>query len=1053
MLPSGLYEQIINLALHAKLDDVQDLLKPSKNKIDSAEAPKILSQYLSQIITLGLKQLDREDQPLDAQVKLANRIIDLIRRETSDPEFQDEVIHEDAEQLLALQPLRDGPLAANPKHELPRPETSIAHSSLFTGARHEPQLYNELRLESQSADRIDFLVSFIKWSGLSLIFDALEDFTRRGGCLNVITTSYLGATDIKAIRELAKLPKTTIHVSYDNKRTRLHAKTYIFYRKSGFHTAYIGSSNISRAALSSGMEWNVKITSQDLPETMAKIFATIEQYQNDPEFELYDESQEKRLRSALLEERRGPDSPDKNIPYFYDLRPYTFQEQILQRLSAEREVRGHYRNLIVAATGTGKTFISAFDYRRFVTSRRGQPSRLLFVAHREEILKQSLHVYRAVLKDANFGDLLTGHYQPTQSDHLFMSIQSFQSRDWTSHTSPDFYDYIVVDETHHASARSYQELFEYYQPTILLGLTATPERLDGRDITTYFDNRFAAEIRLPEAINRNLLCPFHYYGLADEVDLREVRWTRGGYDINELTRIYTLDSAIAWRRVQRIIDALYRHTNAIEDVIGLGFCVSIEHARFMAKAFNEAGIPSLALTASSSREERDTAQHRLVSGELRILFVVDLFNEGVDIPEINTVLFLRPTESLTVFLQQLGRGLRLSEGKEHLTVLDFIGQANKRFSYEERFAALLEKTRRNVAYEVKHNFNALPAGCYIRLERKAQEYILANIKASFSNVAALVERVKQFEENSGLELTLAHFLNYHRLDPRRTFRNCSFSELCARAGYQLNFNEPAKKAITKALPRLYSINSRKWLAFLKHYLENIDNYPVSRMDKLEQTWLRMFLVTIWDKLTPLEDLNAIEIQEKVIELKLSPIMRAELRDIIDWQFEQIDFVDREIDLDFTSALSLHCDYSRDQLLVALGYYKYSNMREGVLWLKDIETDIFLVTLNKSDKDYSPSTLYHDYAISDRLFHWQSQSTTSEQSSTGQRYIHHEVRGSHILLFMREYKSDNVGALPYTFAGPAKYVTHEGSRPMNITLRLEHALPPRLMSQTSLLAVN
>ncbi|MDI9470255.1 MAG: DUF3427 domain-containing protein [Bacillota bacterium] len=1053
MLPTGLYEQIIYLALHAKLNNVRDLLKPSKSKIDSAEAPQILSQYLSQIITRGLKQLDKGDQSLDAQVKLANKIIELIRTETSDPEFQDEVIHKDAEQLLALQSMRDGPLAANPKHELPRPETSIAHSSLFTGARHEPQLYNELQLESQSADSIYFLVSFIKWSGLSLIMDALKDFTRRGGCLNVITTSYLGATDIKAIRELAKLPKTTIHVSYDSKRTRLHAKTYVFYRKSGFHTAYIGSSNISRAALSSGMEWNVKITEQDLPETMAKIFATIEQYQNDPEFELYDESQEKRLHSALLEERRGPDSPDENVPYFYDLRPYAFQEQILQRLSAEREVRGYYRNLIVAATGTGKTFISAFDYRRFVTSRRGQPNRLLFIAHREEILKQSLHVYRAVLKDANFGDLLTGFSQPQQIDHLFLSIQSFQTRDWTSRTSADFYDYIVVDETHHGSAQSYQDLFEYYRPTILLGLTATPERLDGRDITTYFDNRFAAEIRLPEAINRNLLCPFHYYGLADDVDLREVRWTRGGYDINELTRIYTIDAAIAWRRVQRIIDALYRHTNTIEDVIGLGFCVSIEHARFMAKAFNEAGIPSLALTASSPREERKTARQRLVAGELRILFVVDLFNEGVDIPEINTVLFLRPTESLTVFLQQLGRGLRLSEGKEHLTVLDFIGQANKRFSYEERFAALLEKTRHNVDYEIRHNFNALPAGCYIRLERKAQEYILANIRASFSNVAALIERVRQFEENSGLELTLAHFLNYYHLDPRRTFRRCSFSELCVRAGCRQSFDEPAEDAITKALPKFYSINSRKWLAFLKRYLENIDDYPVSNLNRLEQTWLRMFLVTIWDKLSPLEDLNAIEILEKIVELKQSPVMLAELRDIIDWQFEQIDFVDREIDLDFATALSLHCDYSRDQLLVALGYYKYANMREGVLWHKDIETDVFLVTLNKSDKDYSPSTLYHDYAISDRLFHWQSQSRTATESDTGQRYIHHEARGSHILLFIREHKKDEGGTLPYTFVGSAKYVTHEGSRPMSITLRLEHALPPRLMSQTSLLAVN
>ena len=699
MLQPGLYEQVINNALSSELSEIPEARK-STAPIDTAEASKVLAQYLTDVVQKGLEDVQDNGGGLEAQIQLANQIVNTIQNTTQEADFASLGVDQRAEQLLAL--LRDNdPRLATGKSakELERPETSIAQSSLFTGAIHEPQMYTELKKEIVSADRIDMLVSFIKWSGLRLIMDELRQFTQNGGELRIITTSYMGATDVKAIEELRQLTNTKIKVSYDTKRTRLHAKTYVFYRDTGFTTAYVGSSNLSNAAISSGLEWNVKVTKKDLPETIDKIAATFESYWNSNEFEYYDEGQKERLTRALKDERYS--ETDNSGIYTLDILPYSYQQEILDKLEAERTVRGYNRNLVVAATGTGKTVISALDYKRFCKQYPGHPCRLLFVAHREEILKQSLYTFRAVLKDANFGELFVGSHKADSIDHLFISIQTFNSQDFTTKTDADFYDYIVVDEFHHAAAPTYQKLLEYYQPKILLGLTATPERMDGKNILDYFSGRIAAEIRLPEAIDRKLLCPFQYFGVTDTADLSSLKWRTGGYDKNELSNLYTLSGLVAERRADLVVNSILKYVTDINEVKGLGFCVSIEHAQFMADYFNARGIPSMALTGDSPDEERNAAKQRLVSGELRFIFVVDIYNEGVDIPEVNTVLFLRPTESLTVFLQQLGRGLRLAENKECLTVLDFIGQANKKYNFEEKFAALLSNTTRSVSREIK----------------------------------------------------------------------------------------------------------------------------------------------------------------------------------------------------------------------------------------------------------------------------------------------------------------------------------------------------------------
>lgn len=734
MLHDGLYEQIINKGLETELS-VTDKLSTTA-PIDSAEASKVLAKYIAEVVEKGLDNVADNGGDVGSQVALANRIISTIIHETKENELDEMTVAERAEQLLALFDKKNSILSLDEKAAIIRPETSIAQSSLFTGAIYEPQMFSELKKEIISCNRIDMLVSFIKWSGLRLIMDELKTFTQNGGELRIITTSYMGATDVKAIEELRKLPNTKIKVSYDTKRTRLHAKTYVFYRDTGFTTAYVGSSNLSNAAISSGLEWNVKVTKKDQPETIDKIEATFESYWNSNEFEYYNEEQKERLARALKAEKYF-DSNNAEV-YTMDIAPYAYQQEILDKLEAERKVRGYHRNLVVAATGTGKTVISALDYKRFRKQNPDKPCRLLFVAHREEILKQSMYTFRAVLKDANFGEMFVGSYKPESIDNLFISIQTFNSKSFTEKTTSDFYDYIIVDEFHHAAAPTYQKLLSYYNPQILLGLTATPERMDGKSILPYFNNRIAAEIRLPEAIDRKLLCPFQYFGVTDTVDLDHLKWAAGGYDKGELSRIYTLSGMMANRRADLVVSSLLKYVTDIDDVKGLGFCVTVEHAEFMSNYFNARGIPSMFLTGHSPDEERKEAKARLVKGEVRFIFVVDIYNEGVDIPEVNTVLFLRPTESLTVFLQQLGRGLRLSEDKECLTVLDFIGQANKKYNFEDKFAALLFNTTRGVTREIKDGFISLPKGCYIQLEKKAARYILDNIRASYGNRPALL---------------------------------------------------------------------------------------------------------------------------------------------------------------------------------------------------------------------------------------------------------------------------------------------------------------------------
>ncbi len=1072
----GLYEQILNTIINEHLSKIDhELMMKDTEKIGSAESSKILSDYLQGILREVFNYIDDKDTAVKDRIDFCNSILIHIAACIEkgsfgfkhDPVILQRVkgflIKQDGEMLLSLidkRIPRYAPMINGEK--IIRPETSLRENSLFTGALHEPSMVSELKKEILTSDRIDVLVSFIKWSGLRLIIEELKEFTINGGKLRVITTSYLGATDYKAIEKLSQLPNTEIHISYDTERTRLHAKTYVFWRDTGFSTVYIGSSNVSESAMTSGLEWNIKLSQYDSGDILEKIRATFEGYWNNPEFVPFVSGIDKeRLRKALRSERKGSNEEEQKFSFLFDIKPYYYQQEILDKLQAEREIHGSFKNLVVAATGTGKTVIVAFDYRDFRRKNPGKSNRLLFVAHRKEILNQSLDCFRGILKDLNFGAMMVGGERPESIDHLFVSIQSFNSQELIERTAPDFYDYIVVDEFHHAAAPSYQALLEYYQPKILLGLTATPERMDGASIYPYFNGRVAAEIRLFEAIERKLLSPFHYFGVTDSVNLSNIRWEKGRYDESSLENVYVFEQVIAERRVGLIVDAIDRYGIERSQITGIGFCVSKKHAQFMSDTFNKLAIPSEFLTADSSPEIRDNVKSRLVNKEINFVFVVDIYNEGVDIPEINTVLFLRPTESLTVFLQQLGRGLRLTEGKEALTVLDFVGQARQEYSFfEEKFRALLSRSRKTIEGEIRAGFINVPKGCSIQLEKMAQEYILENIKNAINNKKNLLRKLKDLIERKN-ELQVEVLFTHYHVNPRdvygRKSNRFTVSGLAVQGGLLrgLVIDSERESQMALALGRLSFANSRHWLSFLLKILPELKEKKGSLVQKLsgvERIMLTMFHYTLWGK--GIKDLGGRfrTIEEAIFWALQNDLIYRELMDLLAYQYKKIDFLDKPLEnMGFACPLDLYCAYTLDQILVALGRHteeKKSHFQEGVLYLKEKRLDVFFVTLNKSEKDYSPSTMYHDYSINEELFHWQSQGRTTIESPTGQRYINQRGSGGNVLFFVREYNEEANLTSPYICLGLADYQNHYGSAPVSIVWKMREAMPGFVMQKAA-----
>ncbi|MCR5784055.1 MAG: DUF3427 domain-containing protein [Eubacterium sp.] len=1047
MINDGIYEQLVNTKLQNELNQLDlSSYDIDLEDLDVDEARKVLTIYISYILQKGLRYVregvssSKEGEALVNQIRLCNNIIEEIAKAADENDFRELKILEKGEVLRSLyKKINTARAISNQK--VVRPETSLLESTLFTGAKQEPTMLSEIKKEIVSSDSVDLLISFIKWSAVVKIINDLKEFTSREGTrLRVIATTYMKATDYKAIVELAKLPNTEVKINYETNQLRMHAKSYIFKRNTGFSTVYIGSSNLSNPALTEGLEWNVKVTEQESFDIVKKCEVTFESYWNNPSFETFDYNDESCKDKLSSELAKITNFETAKMHLQCSVRPYPYQQEILDSLEAERNILGHRKNLVVASTGVGKTVIAAFDYRRFKEEK--QRARLLFIAHRKEILEQSIQKFREVLNDFNFGDLYVDGTKPDRIDHLFMSIQSFVSSDFQTKTTEDYYDFIIVDEFHHAAAKSYEGLLSYYKPKILLGLTATPERLDGKDVTEFFEGRIASEMRLAEAIDRKLLSPFLYFGVSDVVDYSQVSW-KGKYDISELENIYTADT----KRAELVLNTVYKYVNDINDVHGLGFCVSINHAEYMAKYFNDHNVPSIALSSKSVDDIRSEAKKDLVEGKIKFIFVVDLYNEGVDIPEVNTVLFLRPTESATVFLQQLGRGLRLHPSKECLTVLDFIGQAHKKYRYDVKFRSLIGKTGKSVKAEIDNGFSSLPRGCFIQLEKLAKEYVLSNLKQTIVDKRTLIEQVKYFEKDTSLPLTLDYFLDHYGIKLMEFYAgngSRSLHRLKIWAGL-VDGKEDADDSVYKKFAGLLHINSKPLLEYWISYIED----GQSPQGETERLMRNMLYYTFYKNPPKKEGFK--DIDEGIgSELKYD-FVKDEILQILKYNLKHIDAMPKESGYNYKCPLEVHCRYNTRQVLAAYGYYNEETapeFRQGVKSFDDKKTEIFFINLNKSEKDFSPSTMYDDYAINDELFHWQTQSVLSSESSTVKRYVDYGKGNGYVSLFVREHKKTGTYTSPFIFMGNAGYVSHEGTKPVSFVWKLENKIPASLIQKAN-----
>ncbi len=1011
-LPPGQYDAIVDRALADALSALPSEFEAERAGLDPAEIPDRFARHLGEVVARTLPDID-EDRRLALVNELVAHLGAADRQVASPPQ--------------RLASIRRRGLASAPAV----PDIPLSQHDLLVNARGEPHLASELKKELASADRVDLIVAFVRWYGVRLLVDELAEAVRRGADVRLLTTTFTGSTERRALDELADRG-VDIRVSYDTQMTRLHAKSWIFHRASGFSTAYVGSSNLTRTALLDGREWNVRLSRSATPELFAKIATAFDAQWESGDYEPYDpdrfDAETRRVRAV---------DDGESVLSGLELRPWPYQAEILDALEVERDVHGSSHNLVVAPTGTGKTVVAALDYRRLVKA-HGDLS-LLFVAHREQILRQSRRTFREALGDGAFGELLVGGHRPEAGRHVFASIQTLASRG-TGELDPDAFDVVVVDEFHHAEAATYRRLLDRLKPRWLVALTATPERADGLDIRAWTDGRTAFDMRLWHALDRQLLAPFQYFGLADVADYSQVRWQAGQYRADDLERVYTADDArslLVVKQTQRIV-ADPRRMRA------LGFCATVGHAHHMARVFADRGWPAAAIDATTPQAERERQIARLRAGELTTIFSRDVFNEGVDIPEVDTILLLRPTESVTVHLQQIGRGLRRHEDKPVCTILDFVAQHRREYRYDLRLRALTGISRRELTEAAEAGFPYLPSGCHLELDRQAREWVLAHLKEAVTANAPALRR----------ELALQASQQPTRQAP-------PLGEFCAQAGVELE--DVAKvgwarlrrdvgletrpvgedeKRLQRGVRRLLHLDDTERLDRLGAWLSgSVPPVPASERDR-RLAW--MFLVTLWSVKGAPDSADA-----AWAGLWSSPAVRDELREVLPLLRERIARPSIALP-DADVPLRLHATYARDEILAAFGRLtpgeRYSH-QAGPWWHEPAQTEVLFITLQKTAKHYSPTTLYRDYAISRDLFHWESQNSTRVDSTAGRRYLGQRSNGVRILLAVRASRTDPWGSTrPYTLLGPADYVSHQGERPIAITWRLRNPIPADLYEE-------
>ena len=1000
----GIYERLVRESEVAELQQLEAAGRAWVEGVTEAARRDLLLDELASRIPelLDLAASTASDEVEQAQNEL--RLIAKMLRAARDGAADGSAAPLPAEDLRLLRAIHE------PQIRPVLPRTGLSRPWLFTSGRGEPSLYSELRAELETAERLDLLVSFIKKAGVRKLADVFQRVTASDAQgktriqIRILTTTYLGATDRSALDQLAQYPGVQVRVSLDGQRERLHAKAWIFERPNGFGTAFVGSANLSKSALIDGIEWTIKVSQARDAALFESAKANFETLWNDPEFSPYD-PQNPDHRTALdraLETQRGtPVGQVVALRTWFDLQPRGFQQVMLDRLAHER-AHGRTRNLLVAATGTGKTVVSAFDYRRLCSQLGGQP-RLLFIAHQRQLLEQARATFRHVLRDGAFGEVLDGSTDPSAHEHLFAMIQTLNSRNLVDQLGGNYWTMVVVDEAHHLPAASFQNVVRSLRPSILLGLTATPERLDGQPLGEFFDSRPdgspACSLRLWEALDQQLLCPFEYYATADAVDFRGVDWGRAG-EMSQVARVLT-SSEIRARSVAESID---RYVDDLGAMRALAFCTSVEHARFMAEVFTRLGLEAAAVSSDDSHQVREQVVGRLQAGQLKVVCSVNLFNEGVDIPAVNTLFLLRPTQSPVVFQQQIGRGLRHHPGKSCCLVLDYVGLYEQEFRFDILYRSLTGLNRRQLGEAVEKGFGQLPPGCHLHLDKVARERVLANLRQSLQvNARRLRGEVLAWAANRSGSLHLGDFLRDQGIELSELYENRrSWQGLLRAAGLPHVPFGPEDEVLLQRAGRLLHANDprliTRWMDWISGRTE----------DATPSRAPLMLAHQIYHETTRL-----ITLPEFRASLSQNPAFRAELTELLAYLEESSETPGHPI----TGALaewplSLHGRYSRLEVLAALGYTTQERrpvQREGVLAFTVERLCVLFVTLDKSE-GFHDRVKYRDYAISPELFAWETQNRANPGNRLGQRFTESPGNGWRFFLFVRETPNHEFAAL-------------------------------------------
>lgn len=913
-------------------------------------------------------------------------------------------------------------------------------------------LLNELKRCLSECEKFYFSVAFINFSGLQLLLDSFKELEDKGVTGKIITSTYLNFTEPKALERITKFSNIDLKVFVATKETGFHTKAYIFENRDEYKII-IGSSNITQRALKSNVEWNVRVISKK-DNTFVK--EVLEEY-----LSLWEETSIVNTEfldsySSLISEiRRAEKSKSIDFSDYEIIKPNYMQKRAIDNLNRLR-YSGEDKALVIAATGTGKTYMSAFDVINY------KPKKMLFIVHREEILRSAEKTFRKLVKNKQkTTGLLTGSRKDVYADYLFATIQSMSIH--FEEFKRDEFEYIIIDEAHHSASPSYKKVMEYFKPKFLLGMTATPERCDSESIFDIFNNNVALEVRLREALELDLVIPFHYFGITDfeGIDLKGVNID----DTAEISKRLKVNE-----RVDFIIENMNFYGHDGEKRKCVGFCGGIDHAKYMAEEFNKRGITSVYLTSQNSPQEREYYIKRLESEEddLQVIFTVDIFNEGVDIPSINLVLMLRPTNSPIIFIQQLGRGLRKHENKAFLTALDFIGNHNKAFLIAIALNGARYYDKDSLKVAVATQFANIPGCTNIQMDRIAQERILQQLnEENFNSMKYLREEYFEFKKMNGgkTPYLLMDYVKYDGapdplkfLNKEKTYigfvanmeKDEDLKELLQEEVFlkilkELSDKLPIKRiyefSIIKYLLNNEEISTEKAKSEILKYIDYADDESVIHA-------LNCLNGSYYDSAQLKNNVRCFEFKDGILsttwdfkKIVQNKKYRIYIEDVINYaliRYEK-EFESKYYGVPF---FKLYEQYQMIDAALLSNYTKtHSSFRGSGLITNGKEYFLF-IDLHKED-NIKESINYKDKFLDRQYFQWQSPNSTSQGSERGKNIIFNKDRGINLHIFVRKYKQIDGIVQPYIYIGKGDVVEYFGEKPITVKMKLQNIMPTSL----------